>query len=161
MKPTGRCRAALCDLIRVAPWVAGGVLLAAALVERTTIVQVTGERDRLVTVVSDATLDPDAGGQRRPLTLAQALAYRRAARQLVSKRIASPLARPQEQKAASARRSLAADVALARAQAVNAVRFARAAPRIAALARAKPTGDADTDAAAVERDSRAPWESWQ
>lgn len=158
--PRALARTLLGHLLKVAPWVAAGVLLAAALVERVTIVRVTAERDRLVTVVTDATVPADARGDRKALTPDQALA---AAAGLARDRddARASLARVDADARASKARSDVADRALARTQTVNRREFAQAAPRIAALAAAKPAGDPDADAAAIERDSKAAWEGWR
>ena len=63
--------------------------------------------------------------------------------------------------AAAKVRETTADAALTRTQAANVKTFERAAPRIAELATAKPTGKPNEDAAAVDADSRAPWEAFR
>ncbi len=147
-------------LLKVAPFIVLGILIAALLVQRQTVIRIAGERDRLVTVVTEATVPPDAKGRRKALTPDEALA---AARGLARDRddARGSLATISQRTVAAKKRDVAADTALVRTQAANVREFARVAPRIEALATAKPTGRPDTDAAAIDVDSRAAWEGWQ
>lgn len=154
-------------ILKVAPWIAVGLLLAAAVVQkreviaqRERIVFVERERDRFVDAVTEATVPPDAQGQRARLTPDEALA---AARGLARDRddARAALARIDREARAARSRTTAADAYLRQVQGVNARAYARAAPEIARLEAARATGSAARDAAAIETDSKAAWEAWR
>lgn len=148
-------------LLKAAPLIALGLLLAAMIVKvRVVVVErdaARGERDVLVKAVTDATVEPDAKGARRPLTVAEAAtAVPALARDRDDARgaLATIGRRTTEARA----RDVQADKALATAQAGNARTFAReTAPRVAAVAAVRPTGEPARDAAALDNVLAEAW----
>lgn len=159
------------DWLRIAkvalPMLAAIVLVAMLASTRSLLATTRTERDAAVAdvaefrqMVAEATLPPDAVGARPMLSSADAkAALRGLGRDRDDARAALAMI-DQEARAARAR-SAASDAELARAQAENLKRFERAAPMIARLEAAGPTGSVAADAAAIDDDSKAAWEAWR
>ena len=147
-------------------WVKAGIaLLFVALavslgLQYQTIVTRTGERDRIITVLTEATVAPDNKGNRKLLTPEAALA---AARSIVRERDnrTAVIERIDTTTKAAKTRDAAADVHLADQQSRNMREAARSSPVIAALEEVKPSGDAGVDNAAIDNASQAPWRNWE
>lgn len=154
-------------LISRAPWIVAGIAIAAFLVERQVVVVRTTERNAAVAEVvefrrlaTDATVPPAADGTRPLLSAGDAKAALAAAFRDRDDARASLTRVDREAKAARVRAD-AGDATLARTQAANARAFDRAAPVIARLEAARPTGSAFVDAIAIDDDSKAAWEAWR
>lgn len=150
-----------------APVLVISLLIGWALVTRTMLESTRVQRDAAIADVAefrrlatDATVTAGPDGTRALLSVPDAKAALAGAfrdRDDARSQLRSISQRTTEAKT----RSDDADAALTQAQARNAAAFEGAAPRIAALAAAKPTGKADEDAAAIAKDSGAPWEGWK
>lgn len=101
-------------LLRAAPWIAAGLLLAALLVRERVHTVVKRERDLIVQVVTELTAKTTATGSAKPLPIAKAVA---AARKLATDHKAAQVALVTQQDATrlATARALAADTARARA----------------------------------------------
>jgi hypothetical protein len=141
---------------------AGALWWAHQVIERTRI-----ERDAAVADVvefrrlaTDATVPPAADGTRPLLTTVDAKAALAGAfRDRDNAR--AELGRIDRDTKAARQRADRADAALAQEQAANRRRFDAAQGRIAALEAVKPSADAAADAAGIDDDSKAAWESWR
>ena len=150
-----------------APLLAAALLLGLLLWTRGTLDRTRLQRDEAVADVvefrrlaTDATVTAAADGTRELLSIGDAkAALAGAVRDRDDARAA--LTRIDRETRATRTRAAASDAALVRAQSANAARYARAAPEIARLEAAEPTGSPQADAAAIEIDSKAAWEAWR
>lgn len=142
--------------------IAGAALWARGVIERTRL-----ERDQAVAdvadfrrIVTDATVPPDAKGERPLLSTADAKgALAGAIRDRDDARVT--LARVDRETKAAKVRADRADATLAQTQAANLRRLGAAQTRIDQLERARPSASAAENEAAIDDDSRAAWEAWR
>ena len=143
------------------------LLVGAALWARSAIERTRLERDAAVAdvadfrrIVTDATVPPDAKGERPLLSIADAKgALAGVIRDRTDAR--TSLARVDRETKAAKVRADRADATLAQTQAANLRRLGAAQARIDELARARPSASAAENAAAIDDDSKAAWEAWR
>ena len=142
--------------LAIALWYAT-VIIDRTRVERDAAVADISEFRRLVT---DATVPPDAQGDRPLLTTEDAkAAFVGAIRDRDDAR--ESLKRIDRDTKAAKVRADRADTTLATVQATNLRRLGAAQARIDQLERARPSAVPAENAAAIETDSKAAWESWR
>lgn len=125
--------------------------------QKVIVTRVTGERDELIAVVTEATVQPDKQGRRVPLSTKDALAAQRGIiRDRDSKGAA--LATVSRATKANVATDVAARSARVVAQTANEKERRRSAPIIRKLDATVATGNAGADTAALEAASKTAWE---
>jgi hypothetical protein len=120
----------------------------------------SGQRDRLIAVVTQATVPPDKAGNRKPLSPDDAV---KAELGIIRERNnkATVLDKISASTKAAKIIDTASDAHLADTQSRNIRDAIRSSRVIADLASEKATGNAATDAAAIDKASQTAWANWE